>query len=73
MAATVIPLLALAVIAYVLWIALRATSPATPPEVLAMGLDPQGTPRELARLNGLPDIDARTTAICFELLEKSIH
>lgn len=29
---------------------LRATSPATPPEVLAMGLDPQGTPRELARL-----------------------
>ncbi|RCW80026.1 BatA domain-containing protein [Paracoccus lutimaris] len=30
---------------------LRATSPGTPPAVLAMGLDPQGMPRELARLD----------------------
>lgn len=28
--------------------------------------------REFARLNGLPANDARTTAICYELLEKSI-
>ena len=29
--------------------------------------------REFARLNGLPANDARTTAICYELLEKSIQ
>lgn len=29
--------------------------------------------REFARLNDLPANDARTTAICYELLEKSIQ
>lgn len=29
--------------------------------------------REFARLNGLPANDARTTTICYELLERSIQ
>lgn len=39
---------------------LRATSPGTPPAILAIGLDPQGAPRELARLG--PDEAAPETA-----------
>lgn len=41
---------------------LRSTFAGDPPEVLAIGLDPQGTPRELARLKPLAPDDAPAEA-----------
>ncbi|WP_324328191.1 BatA domain-containing protein [Paracoccus solventivorans] len=46
---------------------LRTTPPGPLPEVLAMGPDPQGIPRQLARLRAAPDSDPATATIPIDL------